>query len=97
MKIVDLSFLENIEGSNILGSTGVNIRTRIDKNVDIKKNVKLNVDKFVRSIADPKGNLATAEASADAFGKDTLAETDVFTQTTDRSSESFAEALSATR
>ena len=40
--------------------------TDVNKDVDIDKDVNLNVNKDVFSFVDLQGNLATAEASADA-------------------------------
>jgi hypothetical protein len=45
----------------------VNFNTLIDKDVAIQKTVDLNVNKAVESAVDIEGNLATAEASADAI------------------------------
>lgn len=46
----------------------VNFNTNVLKNVTIDKTVQLNVDKAVLSTVQLTGNLATAEASADAIG-----------------------------
>ena len=46
----------------------VNFNTEVNKTVDITKNVFLDVNKDVFSFVDIEGNLATAEASADAVG-----------------------------
>lgn len=76
----------------------VNFNTDVDKTVDITKNVFLTVDKFVTSFVDLQGNLATAEASADAIGANAeglLAETDTFAQVTEDGAFSFSEALAA--
>ena len=74
--------------------------TQIDKDVDIDKNVNLNVNKDVFSTVDLQGNLATAEASADAIdpngnAEGLLAETDTFAQVTEDGAFSFSEALAA--
>ena len=74
--------------------------TDVNKNVDINKDVDLDVDKNVFSNVDLQGNLATAEASADAIGATDffgglLAETDTFAQVTEDGAFSFSEALAA--
>lgn len=46
----------------------VNFVTDVNKNVDINKDVDLDVDKEVQARTQISGNLATAEASADAIG-----------------------------
>ena len=58
----------------------VNFQTDVTKNVNINGVITLDVDKNVASFVDVFGNLATAEASADALGLDTLAETETFSQ-----------------
>jgi hypothetical protein len=96
MIISDLNYLEIVgEESRIVGSGGVNFNSVIKKDVDINKKVDFNINKFVRSNADVKGNLATAQATADAFGDDTLAETDTMAQATDKSSEAYSESVAA--
>lgn len=98
MNISDLKYLRVVDvNSDIFGAGGTNFNTNVKKNVDIKKKVDFNIKKDVKSKVDIKGNLATAQASADALGNNTLTEIDLFTQTTDKSSESFGESLSATR
>jgi hypothetical protein len=72
--------------------------TDVNKDVDITKNVQLTVTKDVFSTVDLTGNLATAEASADAIGAGAfglLAETDTFAQVTSEGAFSFSEALAA--
>ena len=74
--------------------------TDVNKDVDIDKDVNLNVNKDVFSFVDLQGNLATAEASADAIGETgvgggLLAETDTFAQVTEDGAFSFSEALAA--
>jgi hypothetical protein len=72
--------------------------TDVNKTVDITKNVDLFVTKEVFSFVDLTGNLATAEASADAIGEGAeglLAETDTFAQVTAFGAFSFSESLAA--
>lgn len=90
---------EALDGITAAGN--VNFVTDIDKDVDINKDVDLDVDKEVQALTQISGNLATAEASADAVNPDgaadgvtgLLAETDVFAQVTPTGAFSFAEAL----
>ncbi len=96
MNISELSYLEVVEETGIAGAGGVKFDSVVKKDVDLDKDVYLDVDKDVDVKVNVKGNLATAEGSADAFGKDTVAEVDVFVQTTDYSSEAYGEALAAT-
>jgi hypothetical protein len=72
--------------------------TDVTKTVDITKTVDLTVTKDVFSFVDLTGNLATAEASADAVGENAaglLAETDTFAQVTEFGAFSFSESLAA--
>ena len=72
--------------------------TDVTKTVDIDKTVNLTVNKDVFAEVDLTGNLATAEASADAIGENAdglLAETDTFAQVTEFGAFSFSEALAA--
>ena len=70
--------------------------TDVDKTVDIAKNVNLNVNKNVFSSVELTGNLATAEASADAIEFDNnLAEVDTFAQVDSTGAFAFAESLAA--
>ena len=70
--------------------------TDVDKTVDIAKNVNLNVSKTVLSSVDLTGNLATAEASADAIEfENNLAEVDTFAQVDATGAFAFAESLAA--
>ena len=55
------------------------IAFNIEKNVDLNKVVNLEIDKDVDVNVDNPDQLATAEADAEAFGEDALAETDAFT------------------
>ena len=70
--------------------------TDVDKTVDIEKNVNLDVNKSVVSFVDLTGNLATAEASADAIDfENNLAEVDTFAQVDSNGAFAFAESLAA--
>lgn len=96
MIISDLNYLESADSSAIVGSGGTNFNTNIKKNVDIKENIQIWINKDVNSYVNIKGNLATGQASADAFGENTLAETNVFVQSTDYSSESYSSGVAGT-
>lgn len=80
----------------ITAAGGTFFDTFIRKQVFETKQVFLNIAKNVNSNVGVRGNLATAEGSADAFGANSLSEVSVFSQTTPFSSESFAQAVSAT-
>lgn len=70
--------------------------TRVKKVVDIDVDVNLDVWKTVDSFTVVYGNLATAEAGADAIGHDTLSETETFTKVIqDYASQSFSSSISA--
>jgi len=70
--------------------------TDVDKTVDINKNVTVTVTKDVLTTVDLTGNLATAEASADAIdGTANLAETETFAQVTAGGAFAFSDSLAA--
>ena len=95
MIISDLNYLESVD-EEIFGGGGVTFNSNVDKNIDLYKEVYLDVYKDVYSYVDVYGNLATSEASADAYGKDTLAETDTFAQAyEDEHSEAYSQSLAA--
>ncbi|NET65715.1 MAG: hypothetical protein F6K63_15505 [Moorea sp. SIO1G6] len=75
MNISDLNHLEVVkEETNIIGAGfSGSVYFRDDKDIDIKKRV--NIKERFESIVKVKGNAAVAEATADAKGKDSLAET----------------------
>jgi len=72
--------------------------TNVTKDVLIVKNVTVDVDKAVTTTVNLTGNLATAEASADAIGADAdgrLAETETFAQVTAGGAFAFSDSLAA--
>lgn len=73
------------------------IKAKIDvyKDVDVDVDKDFDLDADVDSNVDIKGNFATAEAAADAFGNNSFTETLSFSDATDHSSESFSESTSA--
>ena len=87
--------MESVD-EEIFGGGGVTFNSNVFKNIDLNKDVDLDVDKDVFSNVNITGYLATSEASADALGNATLAETDTFAQTTVGSSEAYSESLAAT-
>ncbi|MGF1514752.1 MAG: hypothetical protein ACFB5Z_13810 [Elainellaceae cyanobacterium] len=103
MIISNLSYLE-VSNEEVLGGRGgrgrggydINGSIRIKKDVDIYVNVYETYDKAVYGFVNVYGNLATAEAGADASGYDTFTETITFTDATPYSSESYSGSVSAT-
>jgi len=99
MIISDLNYLENTS-EEVLGGTSstgsfkvtaikkVNIVADINENLNIKKNVNSNVVL--------KGNLATAETQATAFGPHTIAQVFSFTNTDAKSSSANGYSVSGT-
>ena len=69
------------------------INFEIFKNVDLNKQVQLDIEKDVDVNVDNPDQLATAEADAEAFGPYALAEVDAYTFVTPE--EAFAYAQSA--
>ncbi len=88
--------LGDAELDRVTAAGVVNFSTNVLKNVDIVVTVDLDIDKDVSSTVDVLGNLATAEASADAFGFDTLSETETFAQAVEFTlSQSFSQSTAA--
>jgi len=74
MIISDLNHIEVVnEETNIVGGFYRRVNFRDYKNININKRVDIN-ERF-QSIVKVRGNAATAEATADANGRDSLAET----------------------
>ncbi|WP_424095611.1 hypothetical protein [Moorena producens] len=75
MIISDLNHIEVVnEETNIVGA-GFNTSVRFKDRKFININKRVNIKERFESIVKVKGNAATAEATADAKGKDSLAET----------------------
>ncbi|NJN86689.1 MAG: hypothetical protein HC881_10725 [Leptolyngbyaceae cyanobacterium SL_7_1] len=91
MVISDLNYLEVANEANVTGggkrSRGVTVNTNKYIRVDIKKDVASKVD--------IKGNLADAEAVADAYGYNSLAETYTESYATYYSSSAYSSSVSA--
>ena len=95
MIISDFNYLEAVEGAGVVGGDfDFDISKDIEINVDIFENLEIKKD--VYSDVDLKGNLATAESSANAFGNNTLTETFSLTYTSWNESHSNSLAISAT-
>ncbi|NEO15683.1 MULTISPECIES: hypothetical protein [unclassified Moorena] len=75
MIISDLNHIEVVnEETNIIGA-GFSGRVYFRDNKYIDINKRVNIKERFESIVKVRGNAATAEATADAKGKDSLAET----------------------
>lgn len=96
MIISDLNYIESVQG-NVEGGRGgsrgqsFNFSKKIDTDVKVRLDVFKTVDSFVIV----RGNLADAEAAADAYGHDSLAETLTVTKTTGYSSSAYSGSISA--
>ena len=94
MNISDLNYLEVVNsetGKTVAG--GGDIAFNIFKDVNLNKTVTLNITKTVDVNVNNPDQLATAEADAEAFGPNALAEVDAYTFVTPN--EAFAYAQSA--
>jgi hypothetical protein len=91
MVISDLNYLEVANDVNV---TGGGRRTR-GVSVKIDKDIRVNIRKNVDSRVDIKGNLADAEAVADAEGYNSLAETYTESYANYRSSSAYSQSVSA--
>lgn len=95
MIINELSYLEVIEQNRVVGGDfNFNSSLNFDSDVNIYKDVDINV--YIYSNVDISGNVATAEASANAFGENTFTEVYVSTYTFDGGSHSAAYSKSVT-
>ncbi|NEP29412.1 hypothetical protein [Moorena sp. SIO3I6] len=75
MNISDLNHIEVVnEETNIIGA-GFSGRVFFRDFKDIDINKRVNIKERFESLVRVRGNAATAEATADAVGKDSLAET----------------------
>ncbi|MCX7596296.1 MAG: hypothetical protein N2235_21570 [Fischerella sp.] len=93
MIISDLNLLESVEGTGVVGgSLKVDFRKKFDKIV----NIKTDVVSAIKSAPAVKGNVALAEAAANAEGKDTFTDAESFTDAVeDKYSRSLANSVSA--
>jgi hypothetical protein len=91
----DLTPLSTSQMDMVSAAGDYSFDTDVDKEVNIDVTKNYDFDAELDSDVTVDGNLATAEASADAYGEDTFTEASSFTQTTDWSSQSFSESTSA--
>ncbi len=96
MIISELNYLEVADKENNLVSGGSGIQFFYDKEVDIKKNIDIKIDKDVFSDVWVKGQLAEAQAVAKAYGYDSLSETHTASYADDYSTAAISESTSAT-
>lgn len=94
MIISDLNYLEVATEEVVGGGFNFDVSKDVDINVDVVETVF--IDKLIVSDADIFDNVATAEASANAEGNDTLAEAFSFTYTNSNYSAANAFSVSAT-
>lgn len=91
MVISDLNYLEVANDANVAGG-GRRVR---GVSVKIDKDIRVNIKKNVNSKVDIKGNLADAEALADADGYNSLAETFTQSYANYHSSSAYSQSVSA--
>jgi hypothetical protein len=96
MIINDLSYLEVVQENRVVGGD-FNFYTDLDFSSDVEINKDVDINVHISSHVDIRGNVALAEASANAFGDNTFTEAIVSTYTTDYSSHASASAKSVTR
>ena len=98
MNILDLNHIEAVEGNEVVGGYYYGYGKDFDFDKRVRTDVKnrLDVVKNVFSKAVVKGNLADAEALADAKGKDSFTETLTVTYVDPYSSQSYSDSKSAT-
>lgn len=90
MIISDLNYLQTVD-ETVEGAGGFRFRKNINTNVK----VRLDIKKRVLSKVKVKGNLADAEAYADAYGPDSLAETLTVTYADGYNSSAYSGSVSA--
>ena len=97
MNISDLNHFE-VQEANVVGGSGYYrpLTTSYYKNVDVKENYKLTDYKWIVADAFIWGNVGTANAGAEAYGKNTDAQTYSASLTTDYSSAAISSSISAT-
>jgi hypothetical protein len=94
MIISDLSYLEEAF-ANVVGGQGGD--TKIDIDVEFDKDIKitedLNIDKLFKVETYVDGNSAVADATAQAHGEDSLAQTFTVAFATDTYSDAFSQSV----
>ena len=95
MIISELNYLGAVDQETQVVGAGLVDRVDFAKKVKVNKDIFVNINKYVFSYAKPIGNLAEAEAAANAYGYDSLAETLTATVSDDYSSHALSESTSA--
>ncbi|MBF2015549.1 MAG: hypothetical protein IGS23_10190 [Rivularia sp. T60_A2020_040] len=96
MNIFDLNHIEAVEGTEVVGGHGYSKPDfEFTKVVNTDVTNRLDAFKTVFSKAVVKGNLADAEAFADASGEDSFSETLTVTYADDYTSQSYSDSKSA--
>ena len=95
MIISELNYLEAVDQETQVVGAGFSDAVKFKKDIRVDKDIYVNINKFVFSFAKPIGNLGEAEAAANAFGYDSLAETLTVTVSDDYSSHALSESTSA--
>ncbi len=95
MIISDLNHLE-IQEADVVGGSGYPLKTSYEKHVYAGEYYELYDVKHIYVDAWIKGNVATANGAAEAYGYDTDAQAYSATLTTDYSSSALASSISAT-
>ena len=95
MIISELNYLEAVDQETEVVGAGFYDAVGFKKNIKVNKNIKVDIRKYVTSFAYPIGNLAEAEAAANAFGPDSLSETLTVTVANPWESHALSESTSA--
>lgn len=74
MIISDLNYLESAEVFGVVGG-GVDAKAKVEKIINIKEQVLVDIQKKINAQSNVKGNNAFSEALADAYGKESFTET----------------------
>ena len=95
MIISELNYLEVADQETQVVGAGFYDAVKFKKDINVDKDIKVDIKKYVKSYAFPKGNLAEAEAAANAFGPDSLSETLTVTVANPWESHALSESTSA--
>ncbi|WP_293068127.1 MULTISPECIES: hypothetical protein [unclassified Moorena] len=96
MNISDLNHIEVVkEETNIVGGESLYRRINFYDRKTINITEYVDIDKYVDSYVNLRGNLATAEATASADGYDSLSETFSDAKATEYSSDSISLSVAA--
>jgi len=88
--------LSVMQMDSVSAGGGVQFGSVVVSDLDIDKAIDVLIVRNVNGTITISGNLASAEASASAFGNNTFVATEAFAQTTEWSSEAFSSAVAAT-